>query len=222
MTSSTDGSGFTKLPTPELRSGDLTRYVGSGVLGDSVTELALATLTDEARSAAQSQGYAVGWAEGRREAAAEAAREAAERDQQLAAAEQHWTVRQQAAVQALTEAARALTDATAQVSSLVDAKAIELARELTETIVGHELRVALESGETAADLAARVLAEAPADAPYVVRVHPDVAAAVTGLVGVRAVPDASLHPADAVVEVDDQVVDLRVSTALARIRAVLA
>jgi flagellar assembly protein FliH len=223
MTSSTDGNGggFTRLPTPELRSGDLTRFGGPGVLGDSVTELTLAALTDEARSAAQSQGYAVGWAEGRREAAAEAAREAAARDQQLAAAQQQWTARQEAAVHALTTAARALSAATAEAQALVGSKAVELARELTEAIVGHELRVALESGETAADLAARVLAEAPADAPYVVRVHPDVAAAVTGLIGVRAVPDASLHTSDAIVEVDEQVVDLRVSTAIARVRAVL-
>jgi flagellar assembly protein FliH len=215
-------SEFKTLPLPELRAGDLTRFGGPAVLGDTVTELALSGLVEDARSAAQSQGYATGWAEGRREAAAQAAVEAAEHDQQMAAERVQWHARQQAALQALQSAAAALEAVTAEVTALVQEQAVGLARELTESMVGHELRTSAAAGTTGADLAARVLAEVPAGAAYVVRVHPEVARELTGLVGGRVLPDAAMLPADAVVELDEQVLDLRVSTALERVRSVLA
>ena len=71
--SSSSSTAFTPLETPELRSGTWTRFGDRAVLGDAVTETALAALADSSRAVARSQGYAVGWAQGRREAAAEAA-----------------------------------------------------------------------------------------------------------------------------------------------------
>ena len=220
MTSSTS---FTPIPTPELRSGDLTRFGDHAVLGDAVTERALNALVEDARAAARSQGYAVGWAEGRREAAAEAARVAGALAAQELEARQRWEARQQDGLQALARAAAALERAVTEAQAVVHGQAVDLARELTETMVGHELRSA---PDPAADVASRVLAEAPADQPYVLRVHPDVAASVAlaGLAesGVRVVPDAGMELHDAVVEVDHQLLDLRVSAALARVREALA
>ncbi|HRD62006.1 MAG TPA: hypothetical protein PL137_13945, partial [Nocardioides sp.] len=70
--------------TPELRSGEWTRFGPDSVLGDAVTEAALSAMVDDARSAAQAQGYSVGWAQGRREAADEAALAARSHELQLA------------------------------------------------------------------------------------------------------------------------------------------
>jgi|EndMetStandDraft_8_1072994.scaffolds.fasta_scaffold21706_2 flagellar assembly protein FliH len=226
MSSSTSpptSSTFTPLPTPELRSGNLTRFGNAAVLGDSVTELALSGLVEEARTAARSQGYAVGWGEGRRAAAAEAALARRSAEQEHAAERAVWRARQDEAVRALTRAAEELARATEEAQALVRGQALELARELTETLVGHELRAA---PDTAADVAARVLAQSPADTPFVVRLHPDVVADAQATelarAGVRLVPDARLDRSDAVIEVDDHVVDLRVRTALERVREVLA
>ncbi len=211
------------LSTQELRSGTWTRFGPTSVLGDEVTEAALAAMVEDARNAARSQGYAVGWAQGRREAADEAALTSRAHEQQLADDRRRWAARQQAALDALQRAAEGLARATEEAQAQVRAQAIELARELTETMVGHELRSAPDN---AADVVARVLAASPADRPFVVRLHPDVAdsAAVATLAesGVRVVPEPGLAPADAVVEVDEQVLDLRLSTALDRVRGVLS
>ncbi|MBJ7359163.1 FliH/SctL family protein [Nocardioides sp.] len=211
------------LGTSELRSGEWTRFGPSSVLGDEVTERALGAMVADARAAARSQGYAVGWAQGLREASDAAALAARANDEQLAETRRQWTVRHQAAVEALHRAARELARVTEDVQDLVRRQSVDLARELTEIMVGHELR---SSPDTAADVVTRVLAAAPADRPFVVHLHPDVAdddavAALAGS-GVRVVGDPTLDPADAMVEVDEQVLDLRVRTAIARVREVLS
>jgi len=211
------------LGTPELRSGEWTRFGPASVLGDETTEAALAAMVEDARAAARSQGYAVGWAQGRREAADEAALTARAHEQQLADDRRRWAARQQAALDALERAADGLARATAEAQAVVRAQAVDLARELTETMVGHELR---SSPDTAADVVARVLSAGPGDRPFVVRLHPDVAGdSALGVLtesGVRVVADAGLGPADAVVEVDGQVIDLRLRSALDRVREVLS
>jgi flagellar assembly protein FliH len=211
------------LGTPELRSGEWTRFGPASVLGDDVTEGALAAMVEDARTAARSQGYAVGWAQGRREAADEAALTARSHEMRLAEDRKRYAARQQAALDALQRAAEGLARATEEAQALVRAQALDLARELTETMVGHELR---STPDNAADVVARVLSTSPADRPYVVRLHPDVAdsSAVSMLSesGVRVVPEPGLAPADAVVEVDGQVLDLRLRSALDRVREVLS
>jgi len=211
------------LGTPELRSGEWTRFGPASVLGDDVTEAALAAMVEDARMAARSQGYAVGWAQGRREAADEAALAARSQEQQLAEERRRWATRQQAALDALQRAAEGLARATEEAQAMVRAQAVDLARELTETMVGHELR---SSPDTAADVVDRVLAAGPSDRPFVVRLHPDVAdSSAVGVLaesGVRVVPEPALGPADAVVEVDGQVLDLRLRSALERVREVLS
>jgi flagellar assembly protein FliH len=211
------------LGTPELRSGEWTRFGPVSVLGDDVTEAALTSMVEDARTAARSQGYAVGWAQGRREAADEAALTARSHEQQLAEERRRWATQQKAALDALQRAADGLLRATEQAQAEVRAQAVDLARELTEAMVGHELRA---TPDTAADVVARVLAAGPADRPFVVRLHPDVAdSSAVGMLsesGVRVVPEAGLAPFDAVVEVDGQVLDLRLRSALERVREVLS
>jgi len=211
------------LNAPELRSGEWTRFGPASLLGDETTENAVSTLVEDARAAARSQGYAVGWAEGRREAAAEATLATRARDREAAEERKRWTARYEAAIAALQQAAAGLAQLSDETQARLQTQAVELARELTEIIVGHELR---SSPDNAADVVARVLAACPADRPFVVRLHPDVvddaAAGVLAASGVRMVSDVGLGRADAVVEVDDQVLDLRLQSALDRIREVLA
>jgi flagellar assembly protein FliH len=211
------------MDTPELRSGVWTRFGPASVLGDEVTEGALTTMVEDARTAARSQGYAVGWAQGRREAATEAALAARSRDLEQSDQRRRFAARQELALQALERAAQGLAQATEEAQAQVRAQAVELARELTETMVGHDLR---STPDTAADVASRVLAAGPADRPFVVRLHPEVAesdvAARLATSGVRVVAEPGLDLADAVVEVDEQVLDLRMRSGLDRVREVLS
>ena len=209
--------------TPELGSGAWTRFGPPSVLGDDVTEAALSAMVEDARAAAQSRGYAVGWAQGRREAADETALTARSHEQRLAEDRRRWAAQQQAALDALQRAAEGLARATEEAQATVRAQAIDLARELTETMVGHELRSAPDN---AADVVARVLAAGPNDRPFVVRLHPDVADSATvsqlSQAGVRVVSEPGMALSDAIVEVDGQVLDLRLRSALDRVREVLS
>ncbi|HEU5038079.1 MAG TPA: FliH/SctL family protein [Nocardioides sp.] len=207
---------------PDLRSGVWTRLGHPSVLGDDVTEQALGRLAERTRVAARAQGYAVGWAEGRQEAlvrgeeTARAAQQAAEQREAERDAEH------QRAVAALQAAAAELRDAVTEVCDLVARQASDLAFEVTRELVGHELSLEEDPG---AGVVRRVLATLPAAHVATVRLHPATAesAAAQGLAeqGVTVRPDASLAPDDAVVEVDDAAIDLRIESALDRLRQAL-
>ncbi|GAB3860831.1 hypothetical protein GCM10028801_24080 [Nocardioides maradonensis] len=208
------------LEMPELRHGEWTRRGGAAVLGDAATETLLAGLAEQTREAAQAQGYAVGWAEGRRAAAAEA-RAVQDRVDAARAAED--VVRRQehaAALAALAEAAEQVRGLLGDLAGTIEAQATELAWALTEELVGHEVRSA-----DAVDTVRRVLAVLPDGPLATVSLHPSVVgdAVVRDLVGrgVRVVADAALGRADALVEADGAVTDLRIGDALARVREVL-
>lgn len=211
------------LMTPELRAGSWTRFGDSNVLGDQITEQTLAGLAESTRTAARSQGYAVGWAEGRREAAAKAAaaQEQAQADRQVADARREGEHRD--AVVALERAAEEFHQALAAAVTRVEDDALFLARELTCQLTGHELRTAQDPG---GDVVRRALAVLPDGLPVTLRLHPDVMGsdAVTGLAGqgIQVIADASLQLHDAWVEADEHVIDLRIETALARVREVLS
>jgi len=213
----------TALRTPELRTGSWTRFGEDSVLGDAVTEQALAGLAESTRAAARAQGYAVGWSEGRRAAAAAAQEEAEQVAARVRADDARREAEHRAALDRLADAATALHAAVADAVTAVEAQAAELAVELTRTMVGHELRCA-----SGADVVRRVLAVLPPDAVVAtLRVHPVDAStpAVADLAerGVTLVADASLQPGDAVVDAGDHVVDLRFGPALERVeRALLA
>lgn len=233
MSSSTDGAVRSRpvaAVLPELREGHWTRLGTSEVLGDQPTETLLGKLAESTRSAARAQGYTTGWAEGRREAAAEADLAEAGRRRDAQAREDRRDQEHQAALATLHTAAAALAAAAESVREAVEAQALTLARELTESLVGHELRTAEELGLDGADLARRALAalanERTGAASVTLRVGaPGLdASSVAELAqhGVEVSVDAALAPGDALAETDASAIDLRVGTALARVRAVLA
>lgn len=215
-------SGVTALPTPELRDGAWTRFGTGSVLGDAVTEQALAGLAETTRQAARAQGYATGWAEGRRAAATAAAAEAVEVEATRAREDQRREAEHLARIDALSSAACDFRRATDRLATELEDHALHLARELCEAIVGHELR---SGTDPAGDVVRRALAVLPEGVPATVRVAPAVAAMLTTAdfgPGVGVVADASLDVADAVVETPSKVVDLSIEAALARVREALA
>lgn len=207
---------------PDLRTGVWTRLGDDAVLGDEVTEAALGALAMRTRDAARAQGYSVGWAEGRREAL-ELARltatmvEQRHQDEELRREREHQT-----AIAALVAAAGELRVASQAAATQIADQAVELAFELTRTIVGHELASETNPG---AAVVSRVLAMLPDEPTTTVRLHPTVTGsdAVAALAerGVRLVVDPGLDRHDAVVETDTTAIDLRVGTAVERLREAL-
>ena len=212
-----DATGITALTMHDLRSATWTRLGGTAVRGDEATETTLERLADEARTAAEAQGYAAGWARGVREAQLaaelereEAAREAEARDQALA--------RQHAdALAALTAAAASLRSRTDETCHRIEQEAASLALAVTEAVLGRAA-----SGIGADEVVDRAVGLLDEGVPARVRVHPEVARAATRPTdGVTLVADHALGRADAVVELDDHAIDLRVDRALQRVRAAL-
>jgi flagellar assembly protein FliH len=207
----------TDVRMPELSRDTWVRLDRDDVADDEVSDLLLDRLAGTARASARAQGYAVGWAEGRRDAEAAAREEAETTAREAAAREEQRAAEHAAAVAALHEAARALRAEVAGTCRRVDEQASALALELVAELVGT-----VDADTT--ELLARVTGQLPVHAVCTVRLHPDVAAAAEGLrdLGVTVVGDRALSRADAVVEADDHVVDLRVAEALDRLREVLA
>lgn len=211
------------LSTPELRSGTWTRFGGGHGLGDPVTEAVLSDLAETTRAAARAQGYSTGWAEGRREAAAEAAAHRAELELLHHEAEARREAEHRQAVAGLAAAAALFQQQVAAASAEVEEHALELARELTEALVAHELASA---ADPVADVVRRALAVLPQGLPVTVRLSPavagDPALQVLRDQGITVVADPTLERHDALVESTEEAVDLRVSAALARVREVLS
>lgn len=209
------------LPTPELRRGTWTRLGDLAVLGDRATEHTLASLAEATRTNARAQGYAVGWAEGRRAARAEAAEAAQATAERQQAEAQRREREHRAAVAALELAATRLHESVAAACAQVEDAAGALAWQLTEVLVGHE--VSIEGG---AAVISRALALAPREPVVAVRLNPRVADGTdtSALVarGVDVVADPALLPGDAVVETEHGALDVRLGTALERIREVLS
>ena len=209
----------TPLATPDLSAGAWTRWGAPGVRGDAVTEDVLSTLADRTRAAAQAQGYAVGWAKGVREAEAAARVARAEEESARTRDEARREAEHAAAVSALRTAATRLEELTTSTQERLDAQASELAFAVTAEVLGVQA-----AAQPAEDVVRRALAVLPDEADATVRLHPSVARSITtGLpAGVSLVADPSMGPADALVELSDHVIDLRVDQALARLREVLA
>lgn len=212
----------TRLATPQLKSGSWTRLGDVAVLGDAVTEQTLGALAESTREAARAQGYAVGWAEGRRAAEAEARLEAQAVAEQVRLAEATRAAEHAAALAALREAAALLMDFAAEAREAVAAQTVEIATELTETILGCTLAATDDTGALAVRRAVAASGNEPltrvwlnpADLP---------SEAVAGLreAGVQMLADATIARGDALAELDDHVLDLRVSTAMDRVRVAL-
>jgi flagellar assembly protein FliH len=213
-------SSFSEIALPELRHGEWTRRGGSAVLGDDAAEGLLAELARTTRAAARAQGYAVGWAEGMQQAADRMAAAAARVAQRRTAEDDVRRSEHAAALDALGRAAEQVRGLLGDLAGAIEQQASELAFALTRELVGHEVR-----GATGSEVVARVLAVLPGRPVATVRLHPSVAgdAAAQDLVerGVEVVADPHLDRADALVESDGAVVDLRIAEALERVREVL-
>ncbi|WP_162599676.1 hypothetical protein [Nocardioides solisilvae] len=214
------GPAVTRIRPPELRRGEWTRLGPDSLLGDPVAEHTLSAVAEQARAAAQAQGYTVGWAQGRREAAEEATVAAQEQSERWAEAERERAAEHAAAVAALTAAADQLRTQVASVVERLEVQGTELAWALTTELLGREVAAA-----DGADVVRRVLALAPGGPVARVHLapghlgHPAVADLAER--GVAVVADPALGPVDAVVEVEDHALDLRLEPALARVREAL-
>lgn len=212
----------TGLVTPELRAGSWTRLGGQSVLGDAVTEQTLATLAESTRAAARSQGYAIGWSQGRREATDAARLVAEETEQRQIADEARREAEHRTAVAALEAAAAELHRTVAAVCEKVEEQATGLAFELTRELVGHELSLGGPGSMAGEHVVRRALGLLPDTSVVRLRLHPEVASTVTDAgPHVSIVADPGLGPGDAIAEADDHVIDLRISSALDRLREVL-
>ena len=208
---------------PDLRHGDWTRFGDERVLGDGATEAVLGRLAERTRTAAQAQGYAVGWSEGQRAALRRSAEESAATAEQVARREQSRAREHASAVAGLRAAAAAVAMSADEVATHITEQATDLAFEVIETLLGHELAATTDPG---ARVVARVLAVLPKDPTTTVRLHPATVAsgAITELAehGVEIVADPSLDLHDAVVETDTAAIDLRLSLAVDRLREALS
>ncbi|HEX2072737.1 MAG TPA: FliH/SctL family protein [Geodermatophilus sp.] len=212
---------FVERRTTIRRAADMPVPAGRSALrlGDVYAE-ELARL----RAHAHREGYAAGHAEGSRAAelvVAQAEQAAAER---LAEVRARWERRLVSATAALGAAVARLDEAAAPVADDVRDTVLTAVLTLVEDLLGRELALA---GSPALDAVRRALTLCPADAPVVVRLHPDDLAevpveAVTALPAtVTLVGDVAVERAGAVAEAGSRRVDAQLGAALERVRAVL-
>jgi flagellar assembly protein FliH len=176
------------------------------------------------RQHAHAEGYAAGHAEGMTAAAgvvAETERAAAER---LAEVQARWERRVASATAALGAAAARFDDAATPVAEEIRETILGTVLTLVEDLLGRELELA---DSPVLDAVRRALTLCPADAPAVVRVHPDdlaeiPAAALAELPEtVRVVADPSVERTGAVAETGSRRIDAQLRAALERVQAVL-
>jgi flagellar assembly protein FliH len=189
-------------------------------LGDVYAE-ELARLREQAHA----EGFAAGHAEGLVAAdavVAETERAAAER---LADVQARWERRLASATAALTAAAQQLEAAAVPVADDIRETVVGTVLTLLEDLLGRELALA---DSPVLDAVRRALTLCPADAPAVIRVHPDdlgeiPADALAALPdSVRVVGDPSVERAGAVAETGPRRIDAQLMAALERVQQVLA
>jgi flagellar assembly protein FliH len=207
--------------TTVRRAADVPVPNGRGVLrlGDVYAE-ELARLREHAHA----EGYAAGHAEG----VAAAAGALAEAEQagraRLADSQARWERRLVSATAALGAAAAQLEQTSAPVAEELRDQVLDAVLVLVEDLLGRELATLDSAG---VDALRRVMTLLPADAPGVVRLHPDDLAEVPAEAlaalpaSVTVVGDLSVERAGAVAESGVQRVDAQLGSALARVRAVL-
>ncbi|WP_066516857.1 FliH/SctL family protein [Curtobacterium ammoniigenes] len=182
---------------------------------------ALAASEPAGARTAQARGYAAGYVDGMRRAG-----------EQAADAERHRAAAHQAALadaDARLQRTLAVLDAAI---ARVQALSLPLVDEVEESIIGVGLHLAetilqreVTGGHArAVDALRRAMAAAPRDELVAVRLHPaDLQALPQPLEPTtRLLPDATLEPGDAIAELRDGWLDLRLSAALDRARTALA
>ncbi|MCR2813980.1 flagellar assembly protein FliH [Microbacterium sp. zg.Y1084] len=191
------------------------------------TPLAIPHLTgpaeDAERERARRRGHAMGYAEGMRAARDQAAQEAEKAAEERRAATRAAAAAAAQAVTALQRAAASLAARTELLAEVAEERVLQLAVELAEVIVEREFSDPVRAALTAV---ARATAAAGGDERATVTLSEADLATLTHLeahpAGVQVAARADLLPGDAVVHLADGEVDLRVQSALERVRAVLA
>ncbi|MGY1751729.1 FliH/SctL family protein [Blastococcus sp. SYSU D01042] len=180
---------------------------------------------DRLRRQAQAEGFAAGRAEGLAaadELVAAAEQAAAER---VAAGQERWERRIASATAALGAASARLEEAALPTADEVRETVLGTVLTLVEDLLGRELAIA-ES--PVLDALHRALTLCPADAPALVRVHPDDLAEVPAEAlaalpdTVRVVGDPAVERAGAVAETGSRRIDAQLVAALERVQAVLS
>ncbi|WP_409332260.1 FliH/SctL family protein [Trujillonella humicola] len=217
------------LPVPEVverrttvrRAADLPVANGRGVLrlGDVYAE-ELARLREHARE----EGFAAGHAEGVMAAAQTLADTEEEARARLAESQARWERRLVSATAALGAAAAQLEQAAVPTAEELRDSVLDAVLVLVEDLLGRELAGVDAAG---VDALRRAMTLLPADAPSIVRLHPDDLAEVPAEAlaalpaSVTVVGDLSVERAGAIGECGVQRVDAQLGSALARVRAVL-
>ncbi len=195
-------------PGPSFRLGD--------VYADELARL---------REQAHAEGFAAGHADGMIAAeavVAEAERAATERFTDVQA---RWERRMASATAALTAAAHQLEASAVPVADEIRETVVGTVLTLLEDLLGRELALA---DSPVLDAVRRALTLCPADAPAIVRVHPDDLGeipedALADLPdSVRVVGDASVERAGAVAETGPRRIDAQLMAALERVQTVLS
>jgi flagellar assembly protein FliH len=188
---------------------------------NALAQTLLGSLASEAHDQGYRDGYVAGRTEGRAEALATAQAEAEVARSVRRATELREQAEHSGAVAALESAAAQVRSLLEELTARVEDQATTLALAIVETIIAREVATA-----TPADVVRRVLQVLPPTATATVRLHPSIVS--TGVVqdllalGLVVLGDESLEPADALVESDGSVVDLRIDAAMQRVREVLA
>ena len=213
------GSAYTPR-TPDLRAGTWTRLGSGAALGDVATEDTLSSLAERTRATAEAQGYAIGWAKGVREAQAAEQQAIAERTERAERERSQRLAEHAAAVAALREAATGLDVARSELCARLTEQAAGLAVAVTAEVLGQRA-----DEQTPADVVRRALDVLPeGEAAATVKLSPEVAkhAVAADLpASITVIIDPTLSPADALVELHDHVIDLRIDRAVSRVREAL-
>ena len=208
--------------TTPRRAADVPVPNGRGVLrlGDVYAE----ELT-RLRDFAHREGFSAGHAEGVAAAAQVVAEAEAAAAARLADVQARWERRMVSATAALGAAVAALEAATVPTADEVRDTVLDGVLTLVEDLLGRELSASTTAG---VDAVRRALTLVPADAPAVVRLHPDDLAEVPPAAlaalppTVTVVGDGTVERAGAIAESGPRRVDAQLSTALARVRGVLS
>ncbi len=204
------------------RAADLPVPNGRGVLrlGDVYAE----ELT-RLREFARAEGHGAGYAEGLAAASEVVAQAEAEAAARLADVQARWERRMASATASLGAAVTALDAATVPTADDVRETLLDGLLTLVGDLLGRELSASTTAG---VDAIRRALTLLPSDAPAVVRLHPDDLAEVPPAAlaalppSVTVVGDDAVERAGAIAECGPRRVDAQLSTALARVRAVLS
>jgi flagellar assembly protein FliH len=216
-----EGQQTTERRSTIRRAADLP-VVGGGPslrLGDVYAE-ELARL----RQHAHGEGFAAGHADGMAAAAAVVAETERVAAQRLADVQARWERRMASATAALGAAVARFDEAAVPVADEVREAILGTVLTLVEDLLGRELALA---DSPVLDAVRRALTLCPADAPAVVRVHPDDLAelppdALADLPDtVRVVADGNVERAGAVAETGARRIDAQLGAALERVHAVL-